>query len=290
MNHSVFHPLFEWPLLMCETMVFGLAMFAIAVVPASAAERGAARRRSVDVIRCLATGALIWAPIALLHQVAEMAGVSVAQAIPLVPEVLRESHAGHVWMVRIVALAALVAVAWLRGESRTIEIAIAALAGLLLMLRAIASHAIDKGSLDVVLYLTHEICAAAWIGALIGLWMGYAGDDGVAWFLDTAPRVSRVAGWCVGVIALTGLYAAYRELGLDLRNLAYSAYGRTLAVKVAVAALAIIAGGYNRFRLLPGLDEAASQASLRNNVAAEVIILAIVLGCSVVLAGTPPAH
>jgi putative copper export protein len=92
------------------------------------------------------------------------------------------------------------------------------------------------------------------------------------------------------VIAATGLYAAYDSIGLRVSNLIDSAYGRTLSLKVAIAAVAILVGGYNRMRLVPALDARDARLTLRNNLAMELVVLAIVIGCSVVLANTPPPH
>lgn len=294
MNHSVFHVIvFEWPLLASEVVVFGLAAFVVIVNARDGGAAVAVRNRILSLLRYVALAAFIWAPLDLLHQAAEMAAVSTMEAVPILPEVLSGTHAGRIWIARMVALAALVAVTWIRGSSQAKAIGVAAAAAILLLLRALASHAIDDGATATVLYLVHELFAGVWFGSLLGIWIGCraaGAPDADAWFVMTAPQVSRAAGGSLALLAATGLYAAYDGIGPHLGNLLYSAYGRTLILKLAVAALAVLIGGYNRFRLIPIVDDAAAQAALRNNVAAEVIVLAVVLACSVVLAATPPAH
>lgn len=291
MNHSGLHAAaFEWPLLACEVAVFGLAAFAAIVNSDTASEAAdTARTRIMSLPRWLALAALIWAPLDLLHHAAEMAAVSTAEAVALVPEILIGTHAGRIWMARLAVLAALAAVAWIGRPTMAKAARLMAVAAVVLMLRAMTSHAIDNGAIATALYLVHEACAGIWLGSLLGLWIGSRGA-GAAWFAATAQRVSRAAAFSVAILAATGVYAAYDGLGPHLRNLVDSAYGRTLMLKLGIASFAVLLGGFNRFRLIPAIGEAGAQISLRNNVAAEAVILGIVLACSAALAALPPMH
>jgi putative copper export protein len=91
-------------------------------------------------------------------------------------------------------------------------------------------------------------------------------------------------------IAASGSFTAFEALQPNPWNIVDSSYGRTLLLKLAIAAAAGLAAGYNRFWLMRRLDDAPARLALRNNVACEILVLAVVLGCSVILAGTPPAH
>ena len=42
----------------------------------------------------------------------------------------------------------------------------------LLLLISFASHAIDRGTVAIIIYFIHEVAAALWIGAVLGLWFG----------------------------------------------------------------------------------------------------------------------
>jgi putative copper export protein len=291
MNHSVLHAvMFETPLLACEVIIFGLAIFC-AIVNAAGATADLVSRRVLAALRFIALAAILWALVDLIHQAAEMAAVPMADAVRIVPEMLTGTHVGRIWIARLSALAALNAFAWMRPRAN--GAGLAALAAVLLLLRALASHAIDDGAVAAALYFVHEMCAAIWFGSLIGILAGYrvaGGADADGWFVAAAPRVSRAAGVSLAVLAATGVYAAYDGIGLHPGNLIYSAYGRALILKLAIAAVAVAIGGYNRTRLIPALDSAASRAALRGNVAAEVVILAVVLACSAALAATPPVH
>jgi putative copper export protein len=291
MNHSALHAVaFETPLLACEVIIFGLAIFS-AIVNAAGATGDTVSMRVRGGLRFVALAAILWAPIDLLHQAAEMAEVPLTDAVRILPAMLTGTHVGRIWIARLSALAVLNAFAWMRF--RASGLGLASLAAVLLLLRAFASHAIDDGAVATALYFIHEMCAAIWFGSLLGILVGYriagtAAADG--WFVVTAPRVSRAAGASLVILAATGICAAYDGIGLNPGNLVYSAYGRMLFLKLAIAAVAVVIGGYNRARLIPALDSAASQTALRNNVAAEVAILAVVLACSVALAATPPVH
>jgi putative copper export protein len=103
-------------------------------------------------------------------------------------------------------------------------------------------------------------------------------------------RVSRVAGWSVAMLALTGVASAFYALGWHLELLIYSLYGRTLLWKLATAGAVILVGGYNRFQLMPAVSETSAPSLLIRNVTVECVLLAAVLAWSAVLANTPPPH
>jgi putative copper export protein len=198
-------------------------------------------------------------------------------AIPLIPEVMLHTHSGRLWLWRLPASGALLIVAWIPRIGLAFP---GALAAVLLLLQSLASHAIDKGGVAVTVYFIHEVAASLWIGSLLGLCLGAAAID------ELAPRVSILAGWCVAILALSGLYSSFVALGLNWDHLFYSIYGRTLITKLALASLAVGIGGYNRYRLLP----ASSQDRLIRNAAAECLILTAVFWLAASLANTPPPH
>ena len=283
----------QWPLLVCELLMFGGALFPLAIVPSFPIADATVRARAVWAIRVLSLVALLWMPVLILNQSAEMAGVPLRSAMPLIGEVIHQTHAGRIWRDRLFALIVLGAVAWLPGKSAIKLTVLLALAGLLLSLRAMASHAIDKGTVAVILYFVHEVAAAGWIGGLFGLWLGFSRmEPELAGHLLAAatPRVSRLAGLSVAVLAGSGLYQAYLELGVNFDHLVYSAYGRTLLFKLAITAAVIAIGANNRYRLVPKVAQSAAAASLRRNVAMECLMLSGVVAISAVLANTPPAH
>jgi putative copper export protein len=166
------------------------------------------------------------------------------------------------------------------------------LAGVLLLLQALLSHAIDKGAIAVAVYFLHELAVGLWVGALLALSMVTRyGDPSDIWIERAARRVSKLAFWSVIALVISGTYTAYNGLGFDLYRLVFSAYGRTLITKVTVFAAVLAIGAYNRYWLVPRVAEPAARDTLLRNVRIEsVILLLAVVGLASLLANTPPAH
>ncbi len=283
--------LFEWPLLLCTIAIFGTAAFALAVAPAANPASAEVARRIAKLAGWLALAILALSPFALANVVAEMAGLSMRAALAFVPEVLHRTHAGRLWAWRIGGALALTAFAWIPGSVARRLGALVLTAAAMLLMRALASHAIDHGALAVALYFVHEVAAGLWFGALLGLCIAGA-PQGVPgqWFCEAVPRVSRLAGWSVAVLIGAGCFTAYEALGLDPDHYLYAAYGRTLIAKLATVAVVIALGGYNRYRLVARTAEPDALRALLRNVALESALLMGVLGWSARLANTPPPH
>jgi putative copper resistance protein D len=235
--------------------------------------------------------AALLSPLVLLVGAANMADVSMRAAIPLLPQVVRETHFGHVWWWSFPLTLALLVIPWTPGRGPLKTVALSLVAGALLLLTSLSSHAIDRGRIALVVYFTHEVAAALWIGAILGLWFGAVrGQLGSGWIRRTAPRVSSVAGWTVATLILSGLYTSYYSLGGDPHRIIDSAYGRTLVEKVCAAMLVLLIGAYNRYYLMPSVSETSAQETLLRNVGLESLLLIGVLGLAALLANTPPVH
>ena len=281
--------LVAWPLLVAEVLIFGTAAFAVLLAPEAQSEEVA--NALTPLWRVLALMAVVSSPLALLIGTANMGDLSLRAALPFVPDVLRETHFGKVWLWSFPLSLSLPAIAWTRGRGPLKTAALGLAACGLLLLGSLSGHAIDRGALAVVVYFAHEVAAALWIGAILGLWVGAVhGNLGSEWVLRTAPRVSGVAGWTVTILILSGLYTAYYSLGADPHRLIEAAYGRTLVDKVCAAMLVLMIGAYNRYWVMPAVSETSAQASLLRNVGIECILLVGVLGLAALLADTPPAH
>jgi len=289
MSPTAERALIAWPMLTAETAVFGTAVFALAMAPAAESEA------LVEVLtpwwRALSLLVVICAPLALLIGVANMGNLSVRAAILILPQVVRETHFGHVWRWILPLAIILPIAAWAPCSGRTKASVLALATGGLLLLVSFASHAIDRGRLAVAVYFVHEIAASLWMGAILTLWIGaVVGNLGARWVTRTAPRVSSAAGWTVAVLIVSGVYTAYHSLNADPQRLIESAYGRVLVDKLCAAAIVLLIGGYNRYWLMPEVSESAAQESLLRNVGIESLLLFGVLGLAALLANTPPAH
>jgi putative copper resistance protein D len=283
--------LLEWPQAVALTTNFGTAAFALL----SAGDRSYASSSLVEALlpawRVAALVAIAASPLVVLDITAKMAGVSWSEALPLVPQVIAQTHAGRVWQWYFPALIlmSVCTVAPLRPIFRAT--AIAGAAGLTLYLQAMLGHATDHGLIAESIYFVHEAGAGLWLGALFALWLiTRRGQPPAAWIERAASRVSKIALWSVVAIVLSGSYVAYLGLGADLDHLLYSSYGRTLMVKLAIFAAVLPIGAYNRFWLIPDLN-GASRRTLLRNVGLESLIIALgVLGVAALLANTPPTH
>jgi putative copper resistance protein D len=284
--------LLEWPLVVATVVTFGTAAFVLLSAGSGRDDLSAVMACALPIWRLLAVVTVLVSPFILVNVTADMATVSWAGALPLVPEVLAQTHAGRVWewLLPTALLFLLVAYIPIRQSIRARMVFV--LAGVLLFLQALLSHAIGKGVFAVTVYFVHEVAAGLWVGALLVLWIvALRGNAPEVWIVDAAQRVSKLAFWSVLAIVISGVYAAYNGLGFDMYHLLYSAYGRTLIAKVAVFAAVLALGGYNRYWLVPKVNDSTALDGLLYNVGVESIILLFgVLGLASLLANTPPAH
>lgn len=291
MNQATRQALVAWPILMTQLFAFGTAAFTLIIAPPDPHARRKLEIALAPWWRGLSLALVILSPLGLLVEASNMAGVSLGKALALLPEVLSETHVGRMWAWRLGFVLLFVAAGWAPLRTNRRSVAILVVSAALLLLGGLSSHAIDHGAQAVAIYVVHEAAAALWVGALAGLWLGYARvSPSDRWVERAAPRVSRVAGWCVALVVLTGLYNAYDALGVSLGDLLYSAYGRTLLLKVALFGVVLALGGFNRYRLVPRLEQARTRALLLRNVTVEAALLVGVLGIAALLANTAPAH
>lgn len=283
----------QWPIVAAQAILFGTTAFAVAIAPRDPRARSPLVRELTPLWRLLAVMLLLAAPVALLMQVAAMAGVAWRAAPPFIPEVLRETHAGHVWICRIATIAAIAAATFRHADDDRAPAAICALAGALILEGGVASHADDWSVLMVAVNFIHQAAAGLWAGALIALCYGEIFSDrdpAARWIHQAAPRVSATAGWAVGALFVTGAALALRALGADFGRLLYSAYGRALIMKLALFSAVVAVGGYNRHWLVPHVAEPAARRMLVRLVTVECGFILGVFGLAAILANTPPAH
>jgi putative copper export protein len=280
-----------WPLLTAQTIVFGTSAFTLILARAPECEPWGLAASSTPLWRVLSLIALVFSPVVLLVNTAAMADTAVARAFPLMAEVARETHFGHVWICQFILTVALATVAWTPARDSLRTGLLCAIAGVLLLLLSLAGHAIDRGPRAIAIYFIHELAASLWIGAILGLWIGAARDRlGADWVAHACPRVSSIAAWTVLALVASGIYTAYFALDADPRRLVFSAYGRTLTIKIAAAVIVILIGGYNRFFLIPTVVKPPSRAALLRNVGIESLMLIGILALAALLANTPPVH
>ena len=283
--------LLEWPFTLALLTIFGTAAFALAARRLSGVALESMVAAMLPAWRAMALAIVLISPLLMVSITAEMAAVSWSDAIPVVPQVVTQTHAGDVWRWSLPAgvLLLIAAIAPISSNARVWIIA--GLSGLLMLMEAMLSHAADKGGIAVLVYLVHETAAATWMGALFGFWMVVRrAQTTPAWTARAAQLVSTTAAWSVAAIVLSGCYTAYQGLGLSLDRLLFSSYGRTLLIKVVAFGAVLSTGAYNRERLLPDATDLVSQKMLLRNVGVESLLLGTaVVGLACLLANTPPA-
>jgi copper transport protein len=132
--------------------------------------------------------------------------------------------------------------------------------------------------------MVHLLAGATWLGGLVALALALPrlaaqGSTGA----EVLTRFSTMAAAVVGVLAVTGTLLAWRIAG-SWDNLFGTTYGRLLLVKIAAALVVVAIAAFNRFRLLPGLQQAEKRKERRSGaglvvrtIKAEAGVLLVVL-------------
>jgi len=258
-------------------------------------------------------------------------GLGEVSDIDLLREVL-DTRAGRVWVARLVLLGVAfvllrrllpgrrpvreypLGLAWV-GIATVVGVGLAATPGL-------GGHAGsgDLVPLAVMADAAHMGAVALWLGGLVVLFAAFLpradGDE----LRATLPRYSQLALGAVGVIVVTGVFQAWRQVG-SLSALRDTDFGRLLVVKLLLVGVLVVTAAFSReivnrtFRTsrtrvavgaggppmeargvggpddaeeLP--DEATEVRNLRRSVAVEVVIAAVVLVVTALLVNTPPAR
>lgn len=294
-------------------LIGGLAL-EILVLPADTADLAPARRR-LRAWNLVCLSVLTLTSVAeLLIRARTLGGGGLAQSVRVVPLVLSRTHFGMIWSARVVALVASLAVAAV-GIRRARIVALA-LAGAVALTTALSGHAADWGDVapSVLFDWLHVLAASLWIGGVVALALVVFGRGSAlapASVTRVCARFSRLAGWSLAAVVLTGVYNAWVQLP-DVAALRDTPYGRVLLAKLALVVLLVVLGGTNRYALLPRLTgiparglvargvrrcrlvlfgpARVSSARLVTLVACEAALGAAVLGLTAVLGETTPAR
>jgi copper transport protein len=270
------------------------------------------------------------ATLGVVLQGATAAGISFTAALD--PSVLQEvlsSRTGRGWVARLAGwllVAGVVEVASRRrhavprirrvalgadgfavaGPSSGAVAAIAAASALLVATPALAGHAAVQSPVAVLLPLdvVHVAAMCAWLGGLVSIavLVPAAGRrlepaERAQLLAAALTRFSPIALGSVLALAATGVAQATLHLH-RLDALTGSAYGRAVAVKVALLAALIGLGAINRRRTLPRLQAVAAGAqaprrarrTLRRTIGGEIALLVAVLTMTGALVSyAPPA-
>ena len=157
------------------------------------------------------------------------------------------------------------------------------------------AHASGSGLIAIQADWLHLAAAALWGGELLCLVVivrgaGRAAREQLAQVL--VPRFSAVAGVCVGVLILTGLYSVWLHIPA-LRDFVVTTYGQALGVKLLLVIMILTLGALNRFVFVPRLTASTPQNALHRllrSIGGELTAAAGVLLAVAVLTSVPPAN
>jgi copper transport protein len=228
-----------------------------------------------------------------------------AVADPTALRVGIDTKVGRLLLSRLVVLAVLgivVTVAGRRAEGRppaptspgTDRGRLAAALGisaLLCLTWSLATHA-DHGAGRVIalpMDLLHLWAMSIWLGGLPALVVLVHSRDRAA-LSRTVPLFSRIAAACVGMLVLTGVAEAWRQVGSPAAL--STPYGKLLLTKLTLVAALVGLGGLARQRvpaLLARRSEARTAREFGRVVATETVLGALVLAITAGLVGMQPA-
>jgi copper transport protein len=147
----------------------------------------------------------------------------------------------------------------------------------------------------------HVAAASVWFGGVVGCLAVVAARRRAG----TSPalvvvRFSGVAAVALGAVVVGGAALGWTQVR-SLDALTSTSYGRLLIAKVVVVGLVALLGGVNRSRLVPVLERdrdadepsgpgVAAAGIIRRTLAAEAVLLVVVLGVTAFLVDVTPAR
>jgi len=252
---TIWSVLVQWWSLTAVAALIGAVVLDLAVLPQSSPEVATARRRLGRWIVGWAVMVLLASGAALIVRATTMAGGRLDLAMRAIPTVLTHTHFGAIWIARLTSVGAFLVV-W------HLPFRLARFIGLLLVLgvsltTSLTGHAADWGSLTVSVFFdwVHVAASGIWVGGLFGLVAMHSGSIWPRQITGTVARqFSRLAGACLLLVVLTGIYNAWVQVPFA-SALWTTSYGRILLAKIGVVLTIIWIGGLNRFTIVPALSD-----------------------------------
>ncbi len=268
--------------------------------------RGALRRLDAAALALLT----LTTPGLLVARSIEMSGATFGAVPRVVALVVLRTDFGHLWMVRIVGLATLWLLWYLRAcaprsgaRHEPVHGAVHDWLSLVAMAvvaftRSASGHAGDHGDLRAAVWVDwlHLVGAGLWGGLIVAFVVavrpelrrtGFPGAAGII------ARFSTLAGIGLLLVAASGIFNAWRVLGAwtPLWN---SRYGLILDGKIGAFLVMALLGAVNRFRNVPAIramrqDSRALDALLLTSALEALLFVAILAAAAMLLQGAPPS-
>lgn len=186
--------------------------------------------------------------------------------------VVSETRYGNVAALRLGFAMALAGLMVFSGH-HALKLAMAAgLAGLIAFVGHAGAAPGSAGWLHLTSDVVHILAASAWLGGLPAFAMAL-GSTGAA---ATTARFSMLGMVSVGALLASGVVNSWQLLN-GPGDLTATAYGRVLAVKIALFTAMVAVAAFNRARLTPRLPAADAITALRRNSLIETALGVAVL-------------
>lgn len=301
--HIALNALDFWALFAC----MGLLVVRLWLMPASAfvdptLDRRWHRLLGIGLAALTVTGIAL-----LLVRTMEMAGSPLMESLPLVPQVLRQVHFGHVWSLHLIALVALW-LGWAVSRRLSFEGGMGLMLAAALVLAftySASSHAADQGDFrapEIIDWL-HVLAASAWGGGIIAsilfIFPALRNQRKEQWALiaDIASRLSALSAFALMIVILSGLLNATLRLG-DFGALITTPYGHILGIKLLLVAAMACIGAINRFFLVPKVQQWTTTPAKSDHALSQfrvalfidtVLVLMVLIAAAALIQGMPPA-
>jgi copper transport protein len=295
----------RWLAILGLAALIAIAPLVLWVIDPVARAHESLQPRLASTLRCYAVGA---AALALLGSIVALA----AQAMTIAPtaslpgaiaRTLAETRYGQLWLPRLalllLSIVALSVAFWGRAAWRRpalwLGVLLALVSPIPFSLLAHAAAETTGRTAALALDVLHLLAALIWAGGLLllalvlapALRSASAEARRASWRI-AFPRFSVIALTTTGVLVLSGLYAAWLQVG-TIEALLGTPYGRTLIVKGLLLIPALALGGLH---LLVGWRGVAPgwAGRLARTLSAEAVIVVVVLLVVGRLIGLEPAR
>lgn len=185
-------------------------------------------------------------------------------------------------VVLIAGLLAVGAVVVVRTGADVSGVLVVVPVGVAVVMRPITGH-LGQQAFGAPTIALHVLAASVWLGVLLALALTLRSRGGWA---EMLPRYSRAAGWCVGVVVITGVVAAAGRLG-SVSALIDDGYGRLVLAKAALAILLVAGGWWRRRTWVSTIGDHRTAASVSvGRAVVECALMAVAFGVASTLATT----
>ncbi|MBY6364459.1 CopD family protein [Rhodococcoides corynebacterioides] len=185
-------------------------------------------------------------------------------------------------VVLITALLASAAVVVVRTGADVTGVLVVVPVGVAVVMRPITGH-LGQQAFGAPTIALHVLAASIWLGVLLALALTLRTRGGWA---EMLPRYSRAAGWCVGIVVITGVVAAVGRVG-SVSALIDDGYGRLVLTKAALAVLLVAGGWWRRRTWVATIGDHRTSAPVSvGRAVSECALMAVAFGVASTLATT----